>query len=473
MNKKTVYNRVMEWFDLRIGLSETMLRPVPEYSLNPFYWLGGLMVMVFLVQGLAGIFMLLYYVPLPDQAYSSTVYVFKNVPLGQLIETLHLYGAYAMILLAFMHLMRNYFANVHKKPRELMWVAGMLLGFVVLGFGLTGYLLPWTVVSISATDVAVGMLGLLPPQLTGLVKFMISGSGSDAALLRRFVAIHTVILPAAFLSLLGIKFYMFETHGPAYTPAFIKDHFDEVEWFPKVLLYVAMVGSVFVGLLLTISALFPFSLPPAFTPEAAASYVSQPDWYFLWMYQILKFSFFEGPGMVVGLGGITLFFVLLVLLPFYDRGKERNFLSRPLFTTIGALIVAELITLTIWGYLTPGQVISGSEALLIVGGVAVIVFGLSMMIFRRRRRTQVGFPASSSLTKTLIAPFVCKRLTAVLVLALIAGSVSLASLTNCLLGRCPTQIFVAPTIVLFILAVCSMTLVTRSLVMTYDRTELA
>ena len=114
---------------------------------------------VFLVQGLAGVFMLLYYVPLPDQAYSSTVYVFKNVPLGQLIETLHLYGAYAMILLAFMHLMRNYFANVHKKPRELMWVAGMLLGFVLLGFGLTGYLLPWTVVSKSGTDVTIGMLG--------------------------------------------------------------------------------------------------------------------------------------------------------------------------------------------------------------------------------------------------------------------------------------------------------------------------
>ena len=142
LSKKSMYTRLIEWVDLRIGLTETLLKPVPEFSLNPFYWLGGLMMMIFMVQGLAGVFMLLYYVPSPDQAYSSTVYVFKNVPLGQLIETLHLYGAYSMILLAFMHLMRNYFANVHKKPRELMWVAGMLLGFVVLGFGLTGYLLP-------------------------------------------------------------------------------------------------------------------------------------------------------------------------------------------------------------------------------------------------------------------------------------------------------------------------------------------
>jgi quinol-cytochrome oxidoreductase complex cytochrome b subunit len=471
MNKKNVYTRLMEWLDLRIGLTETMLRPVPEYSLNPFYWLGGLMVIVFLVQGLAGILMLLYYVPLPDQAYSSTVYVFKNVPLGQLIETLHLYGAYAMILLAFMHLMRNYFANVHKKPRELMWVAGMLLGFVVLGFGLTGYLLPWTVVSISATDVAVGMLGLLPPQLSGLAKFMITGSGSDAALLRRFVAIHTVILPAAFLSLLGIKFYMFETHGPAYTPAYIKDHFDEVEWFPKVLLYVAMVGSAFIGLLLAISALFPFSLPPAFTPAAAAAYVSQPDWYFLWMYQVLKFSFFEGPGIVIGLGGVTLFFVLLLLLPFYDRGTERNLGSRPLFTTIGVLIVAELITLTVWGYLTPGQVIPGSQAVTVVGGVAAIVVGVSLMIFRRRKGAMAGSPQGSTLAKIMITPFLRIRLTAVFLLVLVVASVTLASLTDCLLGRCSSQVPLAPTLLLFILSVCSMTLMTRRLVGAFERSE--
>ena len=82
MNKKNLYTRLIEWLDLRIGLTETLLRPVPEYSLNPFYWLGGLMGILFLIQGLAGVFMLLYYVPLPDQAYSSTVYVFKNVPIN-------------------------------------------------------------------------------------------------------------------------------------------------------------------------------------------------------------------------------------------------------------------------------------------------------------------------------------------------------------------------------------------------------
>ena len=469
MNKKSIYTRLMEWLDLRVGLTETLLKPVPEYSLNPFYWLGGLMVMVFMLQGLAGIFMLLYYVPSPDQAYASTVYVFKSVPLGQLIETLHLYGAYSMVLLAFMHLMRNYFANVHKKPRELMWVAGVLLGFVVLGFGLTGYLLPWTVVSKSATDVAIGMLGLLPSPLGALAKFLMTGSGSDGALLTRFVAVHTVILPAAFLSLFGIKFYMFETHGAAYIPTYVKARFDEVEWFPKVFLYAAMIGGVLISALLASSALFPFSLPPEFSPEAAASYVSQPDWYFLWMYQVLKFSFFEGSGIYLGLGGVTIFFVLLVLLPFYDRGTERKLGSRPLFTTIGVLIIAELITLTIWGYLTPGQVIPGLQAVGVVGGVAAIVFVLSWVVFRRRRVAHASSSGVSVLTKVLMAPFACIRLTVVFVLLLLAASATLASLTNCLFGQCSSQVPLVPESLLFAVSVFSMTLMTRSFVAAYER----
>jgi quinol-cytochrome oxidoreductase complex cytochrome b subunit len=350
-----------------------------------------------------------------------------------------------------------------------MWVAGMLLGFVVLGFGLTGYLLPWTVVSKSATDVAIGMVGLLPGPLSTLAKFLMTGSGSDAALLTRFVVVHTVILPGAFLSLFGAKFYMFETHGSAYVPAFVKGRFDEVEWFPRVFLYAAMISGVLISALLAVSALFPFSLPPEFSPAAAASYVSQPDWYFLWMYQVLKFSFFEGSGIYLGLGGVTVFFVLLVLLPFYDRGTERKLGSRPLFTTMGVLIIAELITLTIWGYLTPGQVIPGLQAVGVVGGVAAIVFVLLWVVFRRRRVAHASSSGIGALTKVLMAPFACIRLTAIFVLLLFAASATLASLTNCLFGQCLSQVHLMSEVVLFAFSVCSMTLMTRSFVGAYER----
>lgn len=387
MEKKAFYTKIVEWFDVRIGLTKTPLRPAPEFTLiNPNFWLGALMAVAFVMQGITGLFQLIYYQPLTDQAYSSTMYVVNSVPLGKLIETMHLYTAYAMIALAFTHLMRNYFASVHKRPRELMWVAGVLLGLVVLSFGLTGYLLPWTVVSKSATDVAIGILSVLPGQLGIIVKFLVAGLGSDAEELRRFFTVHTVLLPAALLSLLALKLYMFEVHGACYVPAYVKDHLKSVPWFPKVFLYLAMIGSLFVACLLAVSATFPISLPPQFTPTAAANYVTRPDWYFLWLYQILKFAVFEGPNVVYALGVIVASLLLLILLPFYDRGSERKPSSRPVYVTVGAIIIGELVVLTVQGYVTPGQVITNSQAIITTGGTALIISILSWCIYEARSR---------------------------------------------------------------------------------------
>jgi quinol-cytochrome oxidoreductase complex cytochrome b subunit len=312
--------------------------------------------------------MLIYYVPLTDNAYSSTMYIIKNVPLGHLIETFHLYNAYAMIVFTFAHFTRNYFLSVQKKPRELMWMVGFIMGFMVLGFGLTGYLLPWTVVSKAATDVAVGMLSLIPGRIGLTLKFLIAGTGGDQTTLRRFVNLHTVIFPSALLALLALKLYMFEVHKAA-PIAYIKKRVRVFPWFPKVFSYLLMISSVYLSFLFAITALFPLSLPPEFSPAIASKYITQPDWYFLWVYQILKFSIFEGTNVEYALAGIVTFLMILFLLPFIDKGIERNPALRPLYTSIGVVILITFITLSIWGYLTPGQVIPISQAVIIMGGL--------------------------------------------------------------------------------------------------------
>lgn len=359
--------KVAGWIDSRVGLTNTMLRPGPDYSLNLFYWLGALMVIAFMLQGITGLLMLLYYTPTVSEAYSSTLFIIKHVPLGNLIETIHLYSAYSMILLAFMHLMRGYFVSVQKKPREFMWVVGMLMGLVVLGFGLTGYLLPWTVVSKSATDVTIGMLSFLPEQLGPILKFLIAGPGSDASELARFFDLHIVVLPAVFIVLLIFKMYMFEMHGAAEPATGVRGKVRDIPWFPDIFLYFSMISGLFLALLIVVSVIFPISLPPQFTPEAAAAYAPQPEWYFLWIYQILKFSVFEGSWIIVALFAVTVVLALMTLLPFYDRGRERNPSRRPIYTTVGVMVVVEVSVLTAWGYLTPGQVISNSQAAVIVG----------------------------------------------------------------------------------------------------------
>lgn len=384
-NKGDWAARLAGWLDSRLGLSAPLFRPVPEYALNPFYWLGALAVVAFVIQGVTGFILMLYYVPSPAQAYSSTVYIFENVSNGRFLETVHLYTAYAMIMLAFMHLMRGYFVSVHKKPREAMWVVGMLMGFLTLGFGFTGYLLPWTVLSKSGTDVGVGMVSALPQPLSSFLTFLIVGGGGDAAELLRFFDLHVVVLPAILLILLVAKMYMLEVHGIA-EPTTGKSNGNKPRMFPifpDVTVYLLELSFFFGAGMLLISAIFPLALPPAYSPQAAQGYIPQPDWYFLWIYQVLKISVFEGSaGLAAALSVVTLIFLALTFLPFIDRWKGREISRRPTYVTFGAVFVAEVLLLSYWGMVTPGAIIPVEQAALVIGGTALLVVAGSFVLYR-------------------------------------------------------------------------------------------
>ena len=144
-----------------------------------------------------------------------------------------------------------------------------------------------------------------------------------------------MVLPAALLSLLALKLYMFEAHGASEPVSGAKSEKD-VPWFPTVYLYFAMIGSVFVAFILVASSLFPLNLPAEYSAAAAAGYTPQPEWYFLWVYQLLKFASFEGSGIYYALGAVTVLLAGFVVLPFIDRGTSRNPFSRPLYTTVGS-----------------------------------------------------------------------------------------------------------------------------------------
>jgi quinol-cytochrome oxidoreductase complex cytochrome b subunit len=402
MTKKTIYDKLVDWFDTRIGFTKTPLKPFPDFALNPIYWLGLLMALTFGMQGATGMFMLLYYVPTPAEAYSSTMYIINSVPLGQLVETLHLYTAYAMILLAFLHLARNYFGSAHKGKRALMWLAGIILGVTVLSFGVTGYLLPWTVISKSATDVAIGFVNFFPASIANLAKFLLVGSGSNAAEITNFLHIHTVFLPAVLLVFLALKVYMYEVHGPAYIPAFGKPKKGKIyPWFPKIFFYATILFSTYIALLVAVSAFMPLVLPPAFSPETAGQHLVQPEWYLLWVYQILKIQAFKGPEAGYAIAALIVFIVLLSLLPFYDRSKRRAMSKRPVFVTIGAIIVVEFFTLTVWGCLTPDQIIPNQDAILVLGGSMVATIVVMWIIYRLRRK---GPKKALSMSQTEAAP---------------------------------------------------------------------
>jgi ubiquinol-cytochrome c reductase cytochrome b subunit len=490
--KKTAYDRLVDWFDVRFGFAKTPLKPIPDFTLNPIYWLGLLLGLTFALQALTGIFMLLYYVPTPAEAYSSTMFVINQVPLGHLTETMHLYTAYAMILLTFLHLVRNYFGSAHKGHRDLMWLAGTALALIVVSFGVTGYLLPWTVISKSASDVAIGFINFLPTGLANLGKFIVAGTGSDASQLTTFLHVHTVFLPLALILFLALKVYMYEVHGPAYVPAFGKPKTGKyLRWFPKIFLYAIILGSTYVAILLFASSLFPLNLPPAYSPATAGEYVVQPDWYLLWVYQILKIQAFEGGAAIYAFAGLAVFVVLLLLLPFYDRSRRKDLSQRPLFVTIGAILVFEFITLTIWGYLTPGQVIPDWQAIVVLGGVALVTAAALGAVYRfRRKPTSMTTPPSLPASKSPSVPtkIVAKaksvdeglrqagkamfsRFTAVFVLFLAIASISLASLVNMLPNVTSSAALFGLAVAAFGVSSFLMCIMLRSYVLAFEREE--
>jgi quinol-cytochrome oxidoreductase complex cytochrome b subunit len=480
--KKNTYDKVYDWFDSRFGFAKTWLKPVPDYNQNPLYWLGFLLTVAFIMQVTTGIYMTLYYVPMPDQAYSSTNSIISTIPLGHFVETLHLYTAYAMILLAFMHLTRNYFGSAHKTPRELMWIAGVVMLIIVISMGVTGYLLPWTVISKSATDVAIGILGVLPGQLGTFAKSLISGTGSDPDELRRFFTIHTVVLPWALAAFLALKIYLFEVHGPSYIPAYGKVKKNvRWNWFPKIFLYAVKIIPVFIAILFAITSIFPLVLPPQYNPATASLYTVQPEWYLLSVYQVFKFDIFEGSGLAIAIAIIIVLFAFLILLPFYDRSIRRNPGSRPVFITVGLIALTELIVLTIWGYLTPGQTIPNSQALAVTGSVAALVLLATWVIYRSRRPKTIIAISTKTIPTNTAKPNAMKEFERVLTLGkgtkftgvfaalLSIASIALASLVSMLTNISQSGPLLSLTVLIATFSISGMIWMMKKSVQAYEK----
>ncbi len=386
--KRPRWVKFVEWVDTRLGLANTILRPVPQYSLSPGYWLGSLAFVAFLVCGVTGILQLQHYVPTPDGAYDSVQYFGANVPYGSLIQSIHLYSAYSMIVLAFAHMMRGYFLSVQKKPRELMWIVGMLMGVSALGMGFTGYLLPWTVVSKSATDISIGLVNNMPDPIRGLLLYSLTGAGADSDLIIRFFALHTVIIPVVLFLLFAVKLHIFEVYGVTDSTAkAVGKSETPISWFPRVAVYMFLLSAVVGAVVLTAAVVFPAVLPARFSYEAASQAVPIPEWYFLWAYQVLKLQMFEGQtGVRLALTLLGTIGVMFIFLPFIDRGSTKTPKERPVYVTLGAVAIVELFVLTIWASITPGVTIPSTQAVLVIGGTALITAGIISYTYSRLRK---------------------------------------------------------------------------------------
>lgn len=202
--------RLGNWLDERFGWRSVwtaiFLRKIPH--VNWLYTLGSATLFIATLQIVTGILLTIYYVPTPDHAYDSVIYITTQLPAGWFIRGLHHWGASAMIILTGLHLLRVFFYGAYKYPREVTWLTGVMLLLVVVGFGFTGYLLPWDQKAYWATTVGTRIAGVAPGVGEWILRIMRGGDDLSAVTLARFFGAHVWVLPAALLTLIVIHMYL-------------------------------------------------------------------------------------------------------------------------------------------------------------------------------------------------------------------------------------------------------------------------
>jgi quinol-cytochrome oxidoreductase complex cytochrome b subunit len=402
-------NKVWGFVEDRTAMKKWALRPQPEFTFKPSYWTGSFVAVALSYQIISGALLLLYYQPSTNPtltacgqtvgtlsaapaAWCSTYYIVNSVPMGQLLLSSHLYGAYAMIFLMFVHFFRGYYVGVYKAPREFSWMVGTLLMVVTMGMGFTGYLLPYTQISYNATNVGV-VLALRLPTVGPLLGPFILADGTSQGLLSRMFDAHVILLPLALAGLFYAHFALFESHGiapPATSDPLQRRRFtakeeeEHVPFIPHVLLYTLKWGLLYVGILFGIAALWPWNLPTYVGNTAAAAVVTEPDWYFLWVFKLVDFA---GVTPVIAIGVTNVLLVYILFLPFLDRSKRTHPRDRPFFIYLATCMLGFLVLMTVWGGETPGVQITDPAIAMTLGPIFVVnAVVVALFHYRYHRR---------------------------------------------------------------------------------------
>ncbi|MBI2843557.1 MAG: cytochrome b N-terminal domain-containing protein [Armatimonadetes bacterium] len=320
--------KLLSWIDEQTGLVSAihhfMLEPLPERVGWPHIF-GSLVMFFFTVQVATGIMLMVYYSPSPDHAYETVQYITYKLPFGGLVRGLHHWAAGGMMVALGLHLIQVFLWGAYKRPRQIIWVIGIGLMLTTLGFSFTGYLLPWDQKAYWATVVGTNIAGAVP-FIGELIREVLRGGSTVGAItLTRFFAIHVGILPPI-ISVL-IVFHVLQVRKKGITPPWrrVSDEGDVRHpqfFWPHQVLKDAVAALFVLAVVFVLAIKFGAPIEPLANP-ADTAYVPRPEWYFLWMFEMLKY--FPGELEFVGavlLPGIAV--ALLTIYPYLDRNPERR-----------------------------------------------------------------------------------------------------------------------------------------------------
>jgi quinol-cytochrome oxidoreductase complex cytochrome b subunit len=351
--------RLYAWLDDRFQLQALVNfakhKYVPVHSMSLWYYFGGISLFLFIVQVITGILLLMYYRSGADSSFESVHFITTKVQFGWLMRSLHSWSANLMVLAIFIHMFSVYFTRSYAKPRELTWFSGIALFGLTLGFGFSGYLLPWNELSFFATRVGTDMTGVLPFVGKTLLVLLRNGEEVTMHTLSRFFGLHVALLPGIFTALLGFHLLLIQRQGmhePHSWETGPESEKKKMPFFPNFILRDLLVWLIVLNILAVLAVFFPWELGQKADAFASAPAGIKPEWYFVFAFQTLKFIpahifFLDGE-----LVGILLFMVgglLWCTVPLWDRASVIG-LKRRQMNYLGIAVVGFIVIMTILGY---------------------------------------------------------------------------------------------------------------------------
>lgn len=332
-----------DWFDQRTGYRQVMHEALYENIPGGSRWayvFGSMLVFAFVTQLITGIFLWMFYSAGSQNAWESVYYIQNELQGGWFLRGVHHFMAQAMVVLLPLHLLQVVFWKAYVKPREINYWLGLVLMQITLALGLTGYLLPWDQKGYWATKVATELMSL-PPGGAYIQKLVVGGDEYGHYTLTRFFALHAGVLPALLIAILALHVAMFRKHGIT-TGRRVAGRTDEYFWPAQVfkdavaclVLLVVVVGLVLYGRGAELG-------PPAEPTEAYGA--ARPEWYYLFLFQLLKHAPTEFIGAIVIPGAVMAALFLLPIIAKVRYGHLVNVITLLILILGAAYLTGEAI----------------------------------------------------------------------------------------------------------------------------------
>jgi len=346
----------LKWIDDRFPLTKTMKKHATEYyaskNFNFWYFFGVLAMVVLIIQLLTGIFLTMNYKPSAAEAFASVEYIMRDVELGWLIRYMHSTGASAFFIVVYLHMFRAMLYGSYQKPRELIWIIGMLIFLALMAEAFAGYLLPWGQMSYWGAQVIISLFGAIPGIGETLVEYIRGDYSISDITLNRFFALHVIALPMALVGLVFVHIVALHEVGSNNPDGVeIKDHkgpdgipLDGVAFHPyhtsKDLVALIVFLMFFCGVVFFAPEMGGYFLEYAnFDPadiRVTPAHI-QPVWYFTPFYAMLR----AVPDKLLGAMTMGAAVFLPMLLPWLDKSRVKSIRYR------GWLYKSALATFTV------------------------------------------------------------------------------------------------------------------------------